>query len=111
MGRADRQVPDYVTFYTQTEGRNMAPGEAGFLGARFAPMELTTANVPEFLRKQAGMSDLDHTDRAALRDLLGKQFAAGRRADALAGHGEAYERVRGLMASEALFDVAKEPAK
>ena len=38
MGRADSKVPDYVTFYTQTEGRSFAPGEAGFLGARFAPM-------------------------------------------------------------------------
>src|SRR5436190_13596577 len=27
------------------------------------------------------------------------------------GQGEAYQRVRGLMASEALFDVSKEPAK
>ena len=37
MGRIDSKVPDYVTFYTQTEGRGMAPGEAGFLGARYGP--------------------------------------------------------------------------
>ena len=42
MGRADSQVPDYVSFYFQTEGRSMAPGDAGFLGARYAPMELST---------------------------------------------------------------------
>src|SRR5436305_1351584 len=29
MGKPDSKVPDYVTFYTQTEGRNMAPGDAG----------------------------------------------------------------------------------
>jgi hypothetical protein len=111
MGRAESKVPDYVTFYTQTEGRNMAPGDPGFLGARYAPMELTTTNVPEYLRKAAGLSDADHADRAALRDLLAKQFAKGKNADALAGQGEAYERVRGLMASETLFDVSKEPPK
>jgi hypothetical protein len=111
MGRADSKVPDYVTFYTQTEGRGFAPGDPGFLGARYAPMELTTSNVPEFLRKAAGMTDGDHADRAALRDLLAKQFAKEKNAEALAGQGEAYERVRGLMASESLFDLSKEPAK
>src|SRR5262245_50847966 len=31
LGRADSPVPDYVSFYTATEGRNMSPGAAGFL--------------------------------------------------------------------------------
>src|SRR5207248_2642608 len=78
MGRADSKVPDYVTFYTQTEGRGMAPGEAGFLGARYAPVELTTNNVPEFIRRPDSVSDLDHRERAELRDLLGKEFGKGR---------------------------------
>lgn len=111
MGRADSKVPDYVTFYTQTEGRNMAPGDAGFLGARYAPMELTTNNVPEFIRKLDAITDLDHRERAGLRDLLGKQFARGRQSDAMYSQGEAYERVRGIMASEKLFDIAQEPEK
>ncbi|MCU0705973.1 MAG: DUF1501 domain-containing protein [Fimbriiglobus sp.] len=111
MGRADSKVPDYVTFYTQTEGRGFAPGDSGFLGARFAPMELTTNNVPEFIRKLDGVSELDHQQRADLRDLLGKQFAAGRQSDTLGSHNQAYERVRGIMASEKLFDVTQEPQK
>ena len=111
MGRADSKVPDYVTFYTQTEGRSMAPGDSGFLGARYAPMELTTSNTPEFIKKLDGITELDHQQRADLRDLLSKQFAQGRQSNSLASHGEAYERVRGIMASEALFDVRKEPPK
>jgi hypothetical protein len=111
MGRADSQVPDYVTFYSQTEGRNMAPGEAGFLGARYGPMELTTSNTPEFIRKLDGITELDHQQRADLRELLSKQFAKGRPSPMLASHNEAYERVRGIMASEILFDVTKEPQK
>ncbi len=111
MGRADSKVPDYVTFYTQTEGRSFAPGDSGFLGSRFAPMELTTNNIPEFIRKLDGVSELDHQQRADLRDLLGKQFGAGRQSDTLGSHNQAYERVRGIMASEKLFDITQEPQK
>jgi uncharacterized protein (DUF1501 family) len=111
MGRADSKVPDYVTFYTQTEGRGMAPGDPGFLGARFGPMELTTNNTPEFIRKLDGITDLDHQERADLRDLLGKQFARGRESETMNSQGEAYGRVRGIMASEKLFDVSQEPQK
>ncbi|MFO0821869.1 MAG: DUF1501 domain-containing protein [Gemmataceae bacterium] len=111
MGRADSKVPDYVTFYTQTEGRGMAPGDAGFLGARYAPMELTTNNIPEFIRRLADITDLDHKERSDLRDLLGKQFNQGRHSETLSSQNEAYERVRGIMASEKLFDVTQEPQK
>lgn len=111
MGRLESQVPDYVTFYTQTEGRNMAPGDAGFLGARYGPMELTTNNTPDFVKRLDGMTAMDHADRAALRDVLGKQFAQGRTSDTLNSHNEAYERVRGIMASEKLFDLSQEPRK
>ena len=111
MTRTDSKVPDYVTFYTQTEGRSMAPGDSGFLGARFGPMELTTNNIPEYIRKLDGMSDLDHAERADLRDLLSKDFAKGRQSDTLNSQNEAYGRVRGIMASEKLFDISQEPQK
>jgi hypothetical protein len=111
LGRADSKVPDYVAFYSATEGRGMAPGSAGFLGARYAPMELTTGMVPENLRRLESVSDLDHRERADLRDLLSKQFARGRSSPTLASHNEAYQRVRGLMASEKLFDISQEPQK
>ncbi len=111
MGRADSQVPDYVSFYSETEGRYMPLGTPGFLGARYAPMELTTGSVPENLRRLADINDLDHQDRAALRDQLSNQFARGRTNGTVASHNEAYQRVRGLMASEKLFDISKEPQK
>jgi uncharacterized protein (DUF1501 family) len=111
MGRADSKVPDHVTFYTQTEGRNMAPGDGGFLGARYGPMELTTNNTPDFIKRLDGLSDLDHKDRAELRDLLGRQFAAGRESETMNSQNEAYSRVRGLMASEKLFDLSLEPER
>jgi len=109
MGRAESKVPDYVAFYTQTEGR--ISGESGFLGSRYAPMELTTNNIPEYIRKLDATSDLDHQQRGELRDVLAKQFQKGRQSDTLGSHNEAYERVRGLMASEKLFDISQEPQK
>lgn len=111
LGRADSPVPDYVAFYFETEGRSMAPGSAGFLGSRYAPMELYKGMIPENIRRPDGISDLDHRERADLRDLLSKQFARGRASSTLGSHGEAYQRVHGLMASEKLFDVNQEPQK
>jgi hypothetical protein len=111
LGRLDSQVPDYVSFYTATEGQRMAPGSAGFLGARYAPMEMYTGMMPENIRRSAAISELDHHARADLRDLQSRRFEAGRRSSTLGSHGEAYLRVRGLMASEKLFDLSKEPAK
>src|SRR5262249_3546625 len=112
LGQAHSQVPDYVTFYSATEGRNMAPGTSGFLGERYAPMGLTTSMIPENLRRLEEISELDHVQRGELRDLLSQRFARGRIASsALGSHNVAYQRVRGLMASETLFDIAREPQK
>ena len=107
LGRANSKVPDYVSFYSSTEGRT--PGSAGFLGERYAPMELTTGMTPENLRRLDEISDVEHLQRSELRSLLSKKFARGRTSPALGSHDMAYERVRGLMASESLFDIAREP--
>jgi uncharacterized protein (DUF1501 family) len=109
LGRADAKVPDYVSFYTATEGRRNALGQSGFLGARYAPMFLTTNSKPENLVRQESLSELDHQQRGELRDLLSERFARGRQSSTLASHNEAYSRVRGLMSSEQLFDISREP--
>jgi uncharacterized protein (DUF1501 family) len=111
LGRADSKVPDYVAFYFATEGRRNAIGSAGFLGARYASMELNNSMIPENIRRLGDLSELDHRERADLRDLLSKQFERGRASDALPSHNYAYQRVRGLMASEKLFDIEQEPQK
>jgi hypothetical protein len=108
LGRADSKVPDYVSFYTATEGRGSAISQAGFLGARYNSMFLTEQNVPANLRRLEQITDLDHQERADLRDLLSARFARGRESAPLASHNEAYARVRGLMASEQLFDISGE---
>ncbi|MCA9220661.1 MAG: DUF1501 domain-containing protein, partial [Planctomycetales bacterium] len=109
LGQADSQVPDHVAFYTATEGRGNAFGQAGFLGARYLPMFLTEQSKPADLAAWDGLSDVDHRDRAALRELVSKQFTRDRTHGSVGSHNEAYQRVRGLMASEKLFDVSEEP--
>jgi hypothetical protein len=110
MGREDSQVPDYVSFYTATEGRGMAPGNPGFLGARFGSMDLTTSMIPENIRR-AGVSDQDHRERAELRDQLSGMFERGRTSATLDSHRQAYARVSGIMANEQLFDITREPQR
>src|SRR5262249_13609283 len=56
LGRADSKVPDYVSFYFATEGRGFAPGSAGFLGSRYAPMELYKSMMPENITRQPSLS-------------------------------------------------------
>jgi hypothetical protein len=111
LGHAESKVPDYVWFYSQTEGRGFAPGASGFLGARYAPMELSTSGKPENIQRLAGITDADHQSRAELRDFLSKRFNEGRHNAVVGSHNEAYQRVRGLMASDYLFDIGKEPTK
>ncbi len=107
LGRLESAVPDYVSMYTETEGRRK--GSSGFLGSRYAPMFLSESMRPENIARLATISALDHADRAALRDLLAKKFSQSRRSDVVGSQTQAYQRVRGLMASEQLFDIEQEP--
>src|SRR5262245_56411637 len=111
LGRADSRVPDYVNFYTATEGRGSGVSQAGFLGARYNAMFLTEQNTPLNLHRLDEIDDLDHRERADLRDLITARFARFRESAPLASHNEAYARVRGLMASEQLFDISSEPQR
>ncbi|MSU77690.1 MAG: DUF1501 domain-containing protein [Gemmataceae bacterium] len=110
MGLESSQVPDYVSFYTATEGRSMAPGHAGFLGARYGSMDLTTSMVPENIRR-VNISELDHRERSELRNQLSGMFERGRSSSSLDSHNQAYRRVSGIMANEQLFDIEREPQR
>lgn len=109
LGRNDSPVPDYVSYYTATEGRgNVSPSRPGFLGARYASMDLYESMMPENIRIN-GLSEQDHNARADLRQRLSQQFEQGRTSESIASHRQAYDRVRGIMANERLFDISQEP--
>lgn len=107
LGRADSQVPDYVSMYTSTEGRRK--GTSGFLGARYAPMFLTDSMIPPNIRRPEQIDEVDHRLRADLRTLLSRRFQQGRESSAAQSHSGAFARVHGLMSSERLFDIEQEP--
>lgn len=107
LGRIDSKVPDYVSLYTATEGRRK--GTSGILGARYAPMFLSDSMIPPNLNRPEALTDVDHKDRAALRDLFARQFSSTRHNPVVDSHMSAYQRVRGLMSSEELFNVENEP--
>jgi hypothetical protein len=107
LGNRDSQVPDYVTMYTSTEGRRQ--GSAGFLGGRYNPMFLTDKMVPSDIKRLEAISDADHQDRAELRDFIASVFAREHSHAMFDAHNSAFGRVRGLMASDHLFDIDKEP--
>ena len=109
LGASDSKVPDYVSFYLQTEGRNFAG--AGFLGARFGPMQLSQGMTPENLSKPDNISASDFADRMALRDSWSRAFEQGRISSSLGSHQQAFARVGGLMESQKLFDLAGESSK
>jgi len=107
LGRADSQVPDYVSMYSSTEGRRK--GTSGFLGSRFAPMFLSDSLVPANIHRLDALSDLDHRERNDLRQLIASRFSRQRQSQVVGSQLNAYQRVRGLMASEKLFDIEQEP--
>ena len=88
-------------------------GHAGFLGARYAADGTDHEHDPrEHPASSTASATWTISSAADLRDLLEQAVRA--RADSRArsaSHNEAYQRVRGLMASEKLFDITQEPQK
>jgi len=110
LGRMDSQVPDYVNFYTSTEGRGSAKVSPGFLGARFGAINLhdgAKLTLPD-IRKLESITQGDHEARANLREFLSRRFEQGRELASLKSHAAAYARVHGLMSCEKLFDISGE---
>ncbi len=107
LGRKDSQVPDYVSMYTSTEGRRK--GTSGFLGGRYAPMFLSESMIPPNLARPEEIGELDHRQRMELRQLLTERFQRDRQNLVVSSQTSAYQRVRGLMSSESLFDIEREP--
>jgi hypothetical protein len=110
LARADTTVPDYVSFYTATEGREFSKLTPSFLGARYAPMKIAENMTPPNLHRQAAITEEDHFARAQLQEMVNLRFMEGRDIAPVKSHAQAYARVHGLMSSEDLFDISKEPA-
>ncbi len=111
LGQQDSIVPDYVALYLATEGQRWGRPDAGFLGGRYAAMSLERSLRPENIDLPQGLSDKDHSEREHLRQYLSDRFNRERDAAEVVGYNSTYARVRGLMRSDALFDLGREPDK
>lgn len=108
------QVPDHVGFYTTYVGfnNNVQVDFPGYLGTQYEPINILNKIAPDANRLPPALTDEDHRERGILRDQLSQAFQDGRQRDpVLASHHTAYSRVRGLMASDKLFDITQEPQK
>ena len=109
LAARESKLPDYVSFFLSTEGRRRPA--TGFLGGSHSPMLLENSMRPEDIDLPEGLSDLKHKEREHLRELLSTEFARGRVGSQLVGgYNSAYAKVLGLMQSDHLFDIEKEPA-
>jgi hypothetical protein len=109
LSERERDVPEYVSMYLATEGQRSGRPDAGFLGSRYAAMTLERGLQPENINLPAGLSDQEHQEREELRAFLSDQFNRPRNADEVKGYNGAFQRARGLMRSDTLFDIEKEP--
>jgi len=116
LAQQESRVPDHVALYTAEinyPGKlNPAPDFSGCLGSRWEAIHILRDTSPAFNRPPQDFSDLDHRQRAELRSLLSRKFSLGHNHNAtLRSHNDAYAQVRGLMASDSLFDIAREPQR
>ncbi|MCH8828503.1 MAG: DUF1501 domain-containing protein [Planctomycetes bacterium] len=111
FGKPGSRVPESISIYSATEGRNFAKLSPGFLGARYATIKLAEKMELENIRRPKGLSAEDHEARAHLREILGRDFVRGRETNSVNSQNMAFSRVPGLMSSRKLFDVSQEPAK
>jgi hypothetical protein len=108
LAARESPLPDYVSFFTTSEGRRRP--RPGFLGARHAPLLLEKGARPEHVTLPDGLTDARHADREDLRARLSDRFAEGRAgAEQVKGYNGAFEKVRGLMRADHLFDLDREP--
>jgi hypothetical protein len=109
LSERDTEVPEYVSMYLATEGQRSGRPDHGFLGSRYAAMTLERALKPENINPPADLSEKEYQEREHLRQFLSEQFNRPRNADEVQGYNGTYGRIRGLMKSETLFDLEREP--
>lgn len=109
LSQRDSRVPDYVSLYLATEGHRSP--NPGFLGGSYTAMHLRDGLKPANITPPEGLDHNRHIAREHLREYLTAEFQRSRPSEPVRGYNSAYARVRGLMASDALFDLEQEPAQ
>lgn len=113
LDQVDSALPSFVLLDPCPEGneykRFKAGNWAGWLGAEYGPVRVGGEYKLENVVPPEQLSELDHSDREALRQFLSKKFDNDRKSAAAASHNAAFERVRGMMSCAPLFDMERLP--
>ena len=113
LGQLDTKIPNYVLLDPNPEGNEFkeykASDLAGWLGPEHQPVRLG-GNYTQ-LRRAADTLSQDREERDALRRYFAKKYENERHSAGAAAQNTAFEKVKGLMASADLFDLAKLPEK
>jgi len=112
LSSRESPLPENIAFYSAYVGLtlNNQSDFAGFLGARYEPINILSRLAPESIQIPASLTSKDDQQRDALRTLLSQRFLADRQRDVtLSSYDAAFGKVRNLGANEKLFDISDEP--
>ena len=113
LGQLDTKIPNYVLLDPNPEGNEFkeykASDLAGWLGPEHQPVRLG-GSYTQLRRAVDGLSQ-DREERDALRRYFARKYEHERQSAHAAAQNSAFEKVKGLMASADLFDLAKLPEK
>lgn len=111
IGQLDTRVPNFVLLDANPEGNEFkeykASDLAGWLGPEHQPVRLGGSYTQ--LGRAADALSTDREERDALRRYFARKFERESRSPVAAAQNAAFEKVKGLMASADLFDLAKLP--
>ena len=113
LGQLDISLPNFVLLDANPEGNEFkeykASDLAGWLGPEHQPVRLGGQYTQ--LGRAVDAATADREERDALRRFFARKFARDHRSPHAAAQNAAYEKVKGLMASADLFDLAKLPER
>jgi hypothetical protein len=111
LGQLDTRLPNFILLDPNPEGNEFKEYKAsdltGWLGPEHAPVRLGGSYTQ--LGRAADALSNDREERDALRRFFAKRYENARSSRTAAAQNAAFERVKGLMASADLFDIAKLP--
>jgi hypothetical protein len=113
LGHLDTKIPNYVLLDPNPEGNEFkeykASDLAGWLGPEHQPVRLGGTYTQ--LGKAIDAQVSGREERDGLRNYFARKYEKERHSAHAAAQNAAYEKVKGLMASAELFDLARLPEK
>jgi hypothetical protein len=111
LGQLDTKIPNYVLLDPNPEGNEFKEFKAsdlsGWLGPEHQPVRLGGSYTQ--LGRAVDSLSSERSERDALRRYFARKYENAHRSANAAAQNAAFEKVKGLMASADLFDLAKLP--